>query len=77
MKIRRELAVAIGAAVLIVSGLTAASVAYAANDDGCVAIGQVTKAIGPDGGTAVGDERRVTEDGPRCVPAVPAIPASR
>ncbi|MEV0404722.1 hypothetical protein [Actinoallomurus sp. NPDC050550] len=78
MRTRRGLALVVGAAALIVGGATAAGVAYAAHDDGrCVTAGPMTKAVGPAGDAATDDKRRAPEDGPSCVPAEPAVPASK
>ncbi|WP_405140178.1 hypothetical protein OG589_25195 [Sphaerisporangium sp. NBC_01403] len=59
MQIPRKMAIVIGAAALVVGGVTAAGVAYASQDaGGCVAAGPLTKAVGPAGATAIGDERQ-------------------
>ena len=72
---RLKLAVAIGA--LTVGAATAAGVAYASSDDGaCSTPGQLTKAIGPTG-TATDGGKQTPADGPMCVPAMSAVPASK
>jgi hypothetical protein len=80
MQIRRKLAVALGVAVVVVGGVSAAGMAYASGDGGeggsngdCVATGPLTKAVGPNGSTDT-REQRSSADGPLCVPAVPAAP---
>ncbi|MGW0589132.1 hypothetical protein [Streptosporangium sp. NPDC002607] len=76
MNIPRKLAAVIGAA-LVVGGLAAAGVAYAANDgDVCVVAGLLTKAARPAGSAPADAEQPTAEDGPLCVPAIPAAPVA-
>jgi hypothetical protein len=75
MKLRLKPVALIGA--LVLGGLTAAGVAYASEGDGstCGAPGPLTSAVGPNSAPAADTGKQEPDDGPLCVPAVPAVPA--
>ncbi|MFI7708151.1 hypothetical protein [Nonomuraea sp. NPDC049480] len=81
MRIPRKVALAIGAAAVVVGGVAAVGIANASSDTGCGSPGHLTKAIGPNDATATatatGDQRQAAANGPDCVPAVPPVPAQR